>query len=1336
MSSIVPSNQDPADTLPSNSDLTAGQVTGSQPEQQQQQRKRGFITVPDRAGQNVEIFATKQEFQTIPCLVNNQTFIPEVVAAIKQDNAPATVTKITTSLYHLLQVIAEQLYCSETIPENEQGLDILCPNFLSYLKHRLLARCGLPTRHCTSKIPGWSEQIHSPMVENAISYLIKMIPELAARETRLTERDLRGLGPILADAFTQMETSCKNTILAKVPRFAELYVQIQYPLALTCTFKPFPKKSGQALPEEDENEAEELEPTQEEIGALDEEEVKEKLRERSGRNTKKFIHQTLYNVKQYKGTDLQSEPGRSLHNFWHDFLHQVNFKLPYHSLSNIQVLQLLRSMYRYQRILHVQQQQQSPPTVIPGPSAVMVPTNWESWESERYTVDDLFLHRSRGYEMPTWESLNIQAILAMSTGATILSRTTAPEYPFMTPTELALYATANPLVFRMFQMMSRHLTLSVTKFVLPPPTFPAFQFLHYCLYQNVYPPEEYQGEWSNLATAFQRNFLRRVNVLDQNECKTFLLSMFSRVVHLEMLGYDMNEALEPCQAPRQRVNPESATRRRARRNGKTRRNNWKRSQRARKQQKKKEKRDKRKERKRQRSPQAQQDVQVGSTTPSPTTIPAIVRRRLKSKKKRDKRRERKRQERAQQALRVVEASTTPTATTTMTTTEPNPSVDNTQQQAQQDGEVGAITPTTLSTTTIGKKRQKRKEQRKKRQERKRQLAQQAQQDVEVSMTTNVTATNHSPPASNSGTIRQTDSLTFLKTPSPPSQEKRQQWRAIAKERRKLNKSRGKEARAAKPCKSKAEMEQELREHHVKNILSLAPILPLPSGSQVSHIRIARLNLDDYLNRPVFSDIRQKLRERMEEIATQSQPPPSDHALPDLCEYWQKYPRTGNMYPSNTDTPTRNYYVNLLWRAILKSPPRVYETANHRFGYSMTLDGYAVNFQMVKVPLAEEDRIQEQAMKKHRHENTAGVFQPYPSIDQLQGFAHVVALDFNRSGVVASHWDANQENPDTVGGRYTRVTSAHYQDLSQINKHRFEDAKFRQSHEEYRNACEGIRKSHFVSLSTTMAALGANHAPVRTLLNIDSSTTHRRGWAFKLQVYKPRAIRKLVIQNLVGEHASKEKTLVLQGNWNGVQTGLKGGMHFPIKQFNKELNRVAYVVSADEYRTSKMDSQSGNTPRELKQLMHWVTRGEDQQRKKVVLWRVKRSPNSLKTWNRDKNAADNILQLYPGIKRAILNGQDPKDDQFRPLHLQRAWAKQDRAAKAAVKQGAKQAKESAKAKKAEEATKRRTAKTAVEKKAAKKPPVSKSVQASASTVPVVKRVAFVSIEEDDDDFESD
>lgn len=342
---------------------------------------------------------------------------------------------------------------------------------------------------------------------------------------------------------------------------------------------------------------------------------------------------------------------------------------------------------------------------------------------------------------------------------------------------------------------------------------------------------------------------------------------------------------------------------------------------------------------------------------------------------------------------------------------------------------------------------------------------------------------------------------------------------------------------------------------------------------------------------------------------------------------------------------------------MERPPEQYGTGQCHFNYSMTLDGYSVNFQMVKAPLAQADREREKKVSPRRSENRAGVFQPYPSMEQIPGFTHVVALDFNKSGVVASHWDAQQENPAKTGGKYTRVTSANYQDLSQINKQRREEAFFRKRCPEYQKACSAVRKSDYFSLATMMAALAANEDPINKLLNIDSKDRHRRGWAYKLQVYKPRAIRKLVVEKLVGKHATREKTLVLQGNWNGVQTGLKGGMCFPVKQFNKELNRLAYVVPADEFRTSKMDSQSGNTPDtlyELKDMKHWVTRQRDSQRIKVVLWRVKRSPNvkNLKTWNRDKNAADNILQLYPGIRDAILAGETGKDNSCRPLHLQR------------------------------------------------------------------------------------
>jgi hypothetical protein len=100
--------------------------------------------------------------------------------------------------------------------------------------------------------------------------------------------------------------------------------------------------------------------------------------------------------------------------------------------------------------------------------------------------------------------------------------------------------------------------------------------------------------------------------------------------------------------------------------------------------------------------------------------------------------------------------------------------------------------------------------------------------------------------------------------------------------------------------------------------------------------------------------------------------------------------------------------------------------------------------------------------------------------------------------------------------------------------------------------------------------------------------------------------------------------IAYGDWSN-QAGIKGHPSAPVKGFARALQKRATVVPMDEYKTSKLCSLCHDTL-EKARLLATNDDGEFELRKNRNVLRCANSACRANFWNRDVNAARNILEL--------------------------------------------------------------------------------------------------------------
>jgi hypothetical protein len=1110
--------------------------------------------------------------------------------------------------------------------KKENRLDIFHHPVLGYIAKQFVKHClKIQLEECQTEInpPANWNGYHGEALKGALDYTLVMYKE--SFDFLKNEPLMVRLWQVIDPALTEMTTAYRNTVIHNASNFIKGWISKKFPEALTSEFQspssPTKKKQSAKSSTDQEEKASPLDTLSEQLNQgkvenhLTEDEKTEKL-EKVKSTKEEIIYlaaTTQEHLERYNGMDKNSQPLKTIL-----AIRNIFMDIKYTKLEHMEPGDWIRLL------AIIWEQQQALDARLRPPIQHQMPWTTQNGLSKGVDVLDQLLWENateRGKYL-TLEHVTLEHIRQVVGDLKHVPSHPGPYYAknpglCQNPELFVEELVKEEATYLMMLMMTEYLKLCLPQNFQNEP----LQWLHCAIYPQLYPINHIPEDLKMILTQFRDNFLLQVDVFHEEHCKAFLPAMFSRLWFRKAFGYDEDSPLTTSLPPS--------------------------------------------------IPASIRQVPQDTTVQTPNEA-KMARNKKKMGKWKERQNQKKENEKKMQEGRLKKKESlresAPTSSQqalsgpqeVLTAPMESPVVPTASQTLADVGEAPMDSPVASATS---------------------------QTPAHVSTTSTVASNGKGTGVQKAAEVTNNSKLSnFLKKVDdagvPPTQEQQRKLearRAKRVEKRKRAKANKKSKQTeVRPCLSaeeKAKQQKDREEGQIRKLASMK-IMPVFEYNQLGFIRIDKDGLHTFLKAKKFVPYHQMILTKMYEKAqkmielleerlknengswTKNSLMKFQDGIKAVKKFQEKFedakrfldfvkdPWEGVFTKKITKDP---YICELLWMAILKKDVEDIGSKSSKFNYSMLTNGVVMNFQLVEIPIGEGGKPMKQIPNP--------TLNAFPTKEKLAAFSHTVAIDPGCSSLVASHARSPLKiDKEKIGFAHTTLGAKEYQERSGINRRRKVDSQFRKQHPEMDKASQSMRKTEHSSRQVSGEAMAWNQAGMMILLNVDRDQTHRRKWDFKIAQMKKQTITQMV-QNLLGPGSTRDNTLVGFGDWNGNKKGIsiRSGP-FPNKAFKKECQKQGFVVSLNEYCTSKMDWKSGESKKDhyLMEKIKQVKRMKDGSTRKVGIHHAVRSSNATfrRMDHRDKNASNNLLLVLNGMVQAKCKGENPYANEARPPHLRR------------------------------------------------------------------------------------
>jgi transposase len=389
------------------------------------------------------------------------------------------------------------------------------------------------------------------------------------------------------------------------------------------------------------------------------------------------------------------------------------------------------------------------------------------------------------------------------------------------------------------------------------------------------------------------------------------------------------------------------------------------------------------------------------------------------------------------------------------------------------------------------------------------------------------------------------------------------------------------------------------------------LLPLKQGFQMIFIMYNRQELDRLCQQLSIEDRRTIVGLLLDRVIGE-----------DECHFLQ------SLWSSKTvrfeQKMMRNEWIcSELWNLFFDT--KQFETANRKFAYGISTDGYTVSLrfqkhnptpnQEIKRKYSEKKRKKPAEERTEDDENEDG-YDMLPTQEELKSYSRFIGIDPGVTNLITSF--------DGVDYKGVQISTKEYRHLAKTTEFIKWEKRLREREKQYREYLQSLPTLKTSNLVTFKQNVTAVLTVSDWLLQFCQNKPFRK-WRFKRSIYDKKTLHTLC-KRVVPDG---KKTLVGFGDWSQQDGVIKKKPKAPVKKFRKELRNYATVVRIDEFRTSKTCSGCGHKE-DMFHVKHWQ-RGYCRREgcKKMGLFKsheVVRCQNCMKSWQRDHNAARNMFTL--------------------------------------------------------------------------------------------------------------
>ena len=294
--------------------------------------------------------------------------------------------------------------------------------------------------------------------------------------------------------------------------------------------------------------------------------------------------------------------------------------------------------------------------------------------------------------------------------------------------------------------------------------------------------------------------------------------------------------------------------------------------------------------------------------------------------------------------------------------------------------------------------------------------------------------------------------------------------------------------------------------------------------------------------------------------------------------------------------------DVFWRSLFDVDS--YETANRKFAYEISTNGYAVTLRM----------------QKPKHGETL------PNLPNEDDFERLIGADPGVDYLLTARTNTDE---------FIQISTAEYRNMAQMRKQLRWNENIKVRYPKYSQVIREMPSFSTTHIDTYLQRVGYVLTNCDELFAFCANKGFRK-WRFKTYVYSKKAL-----STLCKRLTSGKKTCIGIGDWSRQDGIIKRHPTAPVKKIQKELRRHAKVISLDEYGTSRGCSCCGEKCLKIK-LPKQNKEGVVELSRSHQIVRCSSNECAM-CWQRDKNSSINHLKLLMCLLRS----------QERPEYMRRA-----------------------------------------------------------------------------------